>query len=443
MKAKITKQAVDRVVPVDRDILLWDTEVMGFFVRARPQGGKYYGVKYRLGRQQRWHTIGRHGSPWTPDQARTAAKKIIGEVADGKDPAEQRRHEQRAAMMADDTVDTVAATFIEKYAKDLKSKTGEPRNRSWRETERIFKKYVAPRLGRRRLKQVGRRDVLDLLDDVKANNGPVMANRVLAALRKLFNWAAERDLIDVSPIAGIKKPGVEATRDRVLRDDEIRVIWRAAKSLGYPIGPLVHILFGTGQRLDQVAGACRSEFDDGAAVWTIPVVRSKNKEAHEVPLSNLVKAITNEIPNTGDLLFPAARIMAKRRKARGAHEAAEVANNGEVARDQELNPISGFSDMKERLDAAIQAGTEEDLQHDGEGRSDAKPIAHWTFHDIRRTVRTRLSMLGVSTEIAERVIGHLPGGVRRVYDRHEYREEKRAALQAWAERLVMVLSDNS
>ena len=123
--------------------------------------------------------------------------------------------------------------------------------------------------------------MLDLLDGIVAGGRPVAANRVLTAIRKLFNWAIERDIIASSPCAGVKPPTPEQSRDRVLSDDELRNVWRAADQLGGPFGALVKLLILTGQRRDEVARMTWSEVDFDARLWTLPKERSKNGRPHE------------------------------------------------------------------------------------------------------------------------------------------------------------------
>lgn len=389
MQLKITKRAVDVVAPKDRDEILWDSEVPGFGLRARAKGGKFYVVKYRAGNRQRWMTIGRHGSPWTPEQARREAKRILGEVAGGKDPAASRAEARTVAKAEPDTFEKTAWHFIERYAK----KNG---RRSAPETERIFRVYVNPVIGKRPIADVRRREIIELLDKIADERGPIMANRTLAVVRKMFNWAAARDIVQASPVVGVQRPGAERRGTRILSDHEMRKIWEAAATLGFPFGPLIQLLLVTGQRRNEVAGMRRSEIDEPNAVWTIPAVRTKNGLAHEVPLSGLAGEILAALPVLGDCVFASGR-----------------------AGDR---PVSGFSKCKRALDASSGTFSEP-----------------WTLHDLRRTFRTRLSGLSVSSDVAEKVVNHVPKDVRHVYDLHRYREEKRAALEAWVVRLRGIL----
>ena len=133
--------------------------------------------------------------------------------------------------------------------------------------------------------EITRRDVLDVLDRVVDGGAPIAANRALAAVRKLFNWCVARDIIAASPCAGVKPPTAERSRDRVLSDDELRLVWRAADKIAWPFGLLVKLLALTGQRRDEVAKMRWDELDLEAGLWTLPRERVKTDQPHEVPLS--------------------------------------------------------------------------------------------------------------------------------------------------------------
>ena len=405
--AGLTEKAVRAARAKASEAFLWDGQLPGFGVRIKPpsaknpDGVKTFIVQYRVGPQTRRLKIGRYPA-FRVEEARKRAIALLSEIGSGGDPSQRARRERAIQI---DTVKATAAQFIDKHAKARGRRT-------WRETERIFNVYINPTLGRRPIRGVTRRDIIELLDNVADNRGPIMANRVLAAVRKLFNWAIARDIIEASPVVGIEKPGEETKRERVLTDGEIREVWNAAESIGYPYGHLAKALLLTGQRRAEVAGMRWAEVDAGEGVWTIPQERTKNKLAHEVPLSPAVRGLLASVPHVGDCVFKTGRTGDK--------------------------PLNSFTVAKERLDAAILEARNTRAQ--GERRGKAEPMPHWTLHDLRRTMRTRLSKLGVTPEIAERAIGHIPTGVRAVYDRHQFHEEKRAALALWAQSLANIVS---
>jgi integrase len=383
MLKKITKDAVDRL-PVGQ--VLWDTEVGGFGVR-RQIGRPSYILKYRFKGRQRLLTIGPHGD-LTADEARRFARKHVGALADGRDPADELAA-RRAPSKGD------FAQMVEKFIR-LHVK---PNNRTWRERERIFNKYIVPEWRDRSAGEVKRRDVAELLDKIEANNGPVMADSVLAAVRKLFNWIAARDEDFRSPIVkgmGRTKPR-DRRRDRVLSDAEVCALWAATETaLPAPFGALVRCLLLSAQRRDEVAQMRRSEM--AADVWTIPAERYKTGRANVVPLPRQAREIVDAQPTwrRGDFVFT---------------------TTGDRA-------FAGFSKCKARLDA----GMLEALR-----RVDpAAELRPWVLHDLRRTAKTLMARAGVRPDISERVLGHVIAGVEGTYDRHAYNDEKRDALEKLA-----------
>jgi integrase len=223
-----------------------------------------------------------------------------------------------------------------------------------------------------------------------------MANRVLAAVRKLFAWSLERDIVSASPAAGVRPVAKETSRDRVLNDGELRAFWRATGEMRTPWGQFFRVLALTGQRLREVAHMRWSDIDLDGAVWTLPRELTKTDRAHEVPLSG-----------------PVVEILAAMPRFSGPH----VFTTGDGNK-----PIGDFTGAKEALDRAMPAGT-----------------PPWTNHDLRRSFATVSARLGIAPHIVEKVLNHSSGsirGVAAVYNRHGYDIEKRRALDAWARHLV-------
>lgn len=211
----------------------YDAKVSGLFLRVTSSGHKSWGLDYRyLGKRRRF-MIG----PWPSvdlEEARDKAESVKRQVRDGSDPAIDRQAAKAEMAVGATFVDTVAE-FIRRHAS---------KNKSAPEIERIFRVYVLPRWGRRRAEEIKRRDVIQLLDHVEDKHGPVMADRVLAQIRKLFNWCVERDLLEYSPVVRNMERSnpKQRQRDRWLRDDEIKSVWQGAEHLGYPFGPFVRLL---------------------------------------------------------------------------------------------------------------------------------------------------------------------------------------------------------
>lgn len=405
MRAKLTKRLVESTAPGVRDIVLWDDAVTGFFCKITPAGRRTYGVYYRTKNgAERRPKIGEHGT-LTVDQARDEARVILGDATRGKDFS----HERKAARVSRAsgalvTVDTVLDKFLDQYAAKL---------RSHDEIKRDFDKYVRPRIGRRPLYELRRSEIADVLDKIEKHNGPVMADRCLAWVRKAFNWWAGRDDKFNSPIVrgmARTKPKQRA-RSRVLSDDEIRAVWEASASTEPSVfGPLVRTLLLTAQRREEVSQMRWDEIDFDAKVWTIPAGRYKTNRANAVPLSDAVLEV---------LEAQEAQV----RGALGVGPDEPLPRMGEYVFSTTLGrkPFSGHSKAKKKLDTASHT-------------------TGWTLHDLRRTARTLMSRAGVSSDHAERVLGHVINGVAGIYDQHDYLDQKRDALDKLAKMVADILA---
>ena len=377
MAKTLTVKMVEQSKPTEKRQEIADAVVPGLYLLVQPSGKKSWATRFRIGGRLLKHTLG----SW-PDigltEARTAARKSLDEVARGRDP----RSRAVGAYLdpGRDLFETVAAEFAERHLKTLK--TSGP-------AEAMLLPVVRQWAGRK-IGEITRRDVIELIDKIADRGAGIMANRTLALVRKLFNWARSRDIIDRSPCDGVKAPAPETKRDRVLSDEELVAVWRAANSsLGYPFGPLVKLLILTGQRREEVTAMTRDEVVGD--LWTIPKERAKNGVAHQVPLSPQARAIIDALPGTTRYFFT---------------------TTGET-------PVSGFSRAKAKIDRMV-------------------PAPPWVIHDIRRTVATGMQRLAVEMIVVEKILNHVSGslsGVAGVYQRHSYSEEKRRALERWADRV--------
>ena len=262
---------------------------------------------------------------------------------------------------------------------------------------------------KRPIESITPKDVLRVTDDAVARGAPYQAHNLLGHIRTMFNWAIARGEygIDVSPTDRMRPRqviGKKALRVRVLTDQELFALWHGAENLSYPYGSLFQLLALTGQRKSEVAEACWSEFNLKQKIWTIPAERMKADAPHVVPLSDFAIAILQSLPtfSEGDYLF--------------------TTTFG-------LKAVNGFSKAKSRLNVKMS----EILIAEEAGE-----LEPFVIHDIRRTVRTRLSGLSISTDVAELVIAHSKPGLRRVYDQFSYLDEKRQALDLWAGEIIHI-----
>jgi integrase len=396
----LTKQIVEKTAPEPRrDLFIWDSRVPGFGVRIYPTGKRMYVFQYRTkGGQQRRVAIGLHG-PFTVERARDVAADLYEGVRKGRDPAEEQT---TAARRARDNVEAVIEDFVERHLE------GKGRAKSYiDDTRATFANHVLPRWHGRDIKAITRRDVIELLDAIGDAGKPIAANRTLAAVRKLFNWALQRGIIEASPVTLVEMPGAERKRERTLSSDEIQTVWAAAGRLGYPFGHFFRMALATGQRREEVAQMRIEDADEGERIWTLSSEMTKAGRAHVVPLSALALDILNEAKEA------ARGLLAK-------PEDAEPATYVFTTRGD--RPISGYSKAKARLDRAVATARSEI------GLPDLEP---WTIHDLRRTVGTGLGKLGISRLVIARVLNHADRTVTGIYDRYEYLDEKRRALDAW------------
>jgi integrase len=394
---KLTTPTARREVP--------DGKITGLYLVLQPSGAKSWALRYRAAGKPTKLTLGPYPTLDLAN-ARRRAQEALGDVASGKNPAAEKkaaREAQKAASSTADRVETVAASFIDKY---VKRNVGE----SWaREAERLLTKEINPKFGCKRLGEVKKSDIHDLLDEIVDRGAPIVANRTLAVFRRLCNWAVERGVVDASPCDKIKAPAAEESRDRVLSDDEVRLAWTAFERLGWPFGQIAQLLLLTGARRDEIASGRWSEIDLEAKTWTIAKERSKNGVAHEIPLSDAAIAILKQLPRIGD------------RK-----DALIFSTTG-------LTAVSGFSRAKDAIDNVILAARGAEV-----GAPD-----RWTFHDLRRTAASGMAGLGIAPHVVEAVLNHRSGtikGVAAVYNRYSYATEKRQALDAWARRLEAIVT---
>lgn len=396
-------RTVDRLKPDPRKrVTAFDPDTRGLCVRVTPKGKKTFTIVARdpAGKQV-WREVG-GCDEITLEDARTKAREGVRRIKEGLDPFPEAEKPR-----APDTVGDVVRNFLKRYveAKGLRSAS---------EIERIFNVYVLPEWGDRPYTGIRRADVAAMLDGIEDNHGPVMADRVLAWVRKLLNWQATRD-DDYTPpiIPGMArtKPA-ERSRERILTDDEIRLLWPILSETG-SYGALCQILLLTGQRKAKVAAMQWEDISEDG-VWTIPTAPREKGNPGAVKLPKMALDI----------------IRAQKK----------VAGNPYVFAGRGAGHISAGSPAKRDLDARILDALRERAKEAGADPAKVKAPPPFTLHDFRRSARSLMAAAGVDSEIAERVIGHKIAGVRGVYDRHDYADEKAAALARLANHVRGILS---
>lgn len=440
-RAPITKRTVDAAKPGRSDYVIWDDggqgTVKGFGLKVSTVGGKVYIYRYRVPVPgvplrlipPRKVTIGRHGA-FTPEQARIRAKELAALVAQGIDPAEAKSEAlaakaeakklaaERARLEGELLFEKRAELWLQAFENEPK-KNGAHRRPATIGQARNAVRYMRAMLDGKPLPAITKADLRTVLDAIPARQH-ALRQQVWAYMSIFFGWALERGDIAENPMEGLSNPPGSAPRDRVLTNDELVDVWKGAEQIRAPLGAFYRLLILTGQRREEVAGMGWGELDRAAAMWTIPASRAKNGKAHLVPLAPIVideldrLALAHQIKARADKLDPAAWPKA-----------------GPVLTIRRGVAIGGFSQAKALLDAAVTA------------TRDGKALAPWRVHDLRRTLATGLQRLGVRFEVTEAVLNHVSGargGIAGIYQRHDWADEKRAALEAWARHVAAVLA---
>jgi integrase len=405
----LTMQSVERHKPQPAGrIEIPDAALPGFYLVVQPSGAKSWAVRYRFGGKTRKLTIGSYPL-FDLSAARAAAREALQMAARGRDPILEKRAAVEAAQAAErDTVRAVSAEYVERHLRP----NSKPRYAA--EAEALLRNHVVARWGDRRIGEITRRDAIALTDALTDAGMGVGANRVFSAARALFNWALEREVIETTPFLRLKPPLAETTRERVLNDGEVRLVWLAADRIGYPFWTLVQLLLLTAQRRDEVARMTWAEVDtDG--LWTLPAARTKNSREHLLPLP-----------------LSACEILATTPRIAGRADFV-LTTDGNTA-------SSNFAKNKAKLDAAMLALAKQEAADAGRD-PDGVEVAPWRLHDLRRTASTGMARLGHPIHVVEAVLNHAAGtvsGVAAIYNRYQYLNEKRAALEAWAAHLEVV-----
>jgi integrase len=402
----ITLRTIQSITPdSNRDIYVWDTRLKGFGLRTTPRGAQSFVFQYRVdGGPARRKTIGPVGSPWTPATARKEAERLLVQVYQGIDPVEAKREAKRKKETLN--FRTYSERFVELYLKQNWRGT-------WGSAQCTINNVFIPRWGNRPVHEINRADIVKVLDEY--SDRPARRKEIHSLLRKFFNWATDRQDIDVSPLAGMKAPKAVPSRRRVLTDEEIVALWRATENSGWPWGPFVRMLILTMQRRQEVAEMDWSEIDLNARRWTLPADRAKNDQEHVIPLTNLALA--------------ELQLLGPKRK-------------GLVFTTTGTTPVSGFFKGRAALHRDMIAYLKGKQIVEG-GDPDDVEVLNWRLHDIRRTGATHLQSLRVPVEVTESVLNHISGtraGVAGIYNRYKYDDEKRTALDAWDAKLQTILA---
>ena len=379
--SKFSDRDIQRLKPAEKPYL--EAEPDGLYVRVLPSGRKSFLTVYSFDGKQRWLTIGRY-----PDISLSKARAKVGEIrkkVENKiDPALAKQQE-RAEQINAPTVTEFAEEYLNKWAR--------PKKKSAKEDERILEKDIIPAWGKRKLKDITRREIVSLIDDV-AERGPIMANRTLAVIRKMFNFALNRDVIELSPCQNITPPGKEIKKERFLSEDEIKALWpKMTEKLTDQTNRAIKMILATAQRPNEVATMHWNEID--GCWWTIPADKTKNGKEHRVFLNEIALELMGEPRKTGFVF----------QSYRKPNQPVTQNAFGRALRDK--------------------------MKH-------FKGVEYFSAHDLRRTAATHMAKLGHGANVG-RVLNHTDQSVTAIYDRYSYDHEKQAALSAWGRKLESII----
>ena len=379
-KRALTAPSVERIkLPEKGQIDIFDQGYPGLALRVSYGGRKSWAFFYRIGGKLRRMSFGTYPAV-SLAQAREAWREARKNAQAGRDPALKR---------SSSSTRTFATVLDDWFKRD------QANNRSAESTRRLLDLDVTPVWQHRLVGDIDRADVTDILDRIVDRGSPIVARRVRAHLHRFFVWCVARGYIDANPMMYLPKPGAERKRERVLSDRELARVWEASEKIGWPVGAAIQLLILTGARRQEITELRRAELKDD--VIELGGNRTKNGHPHIIPLSS-----------------PALRTL----KA-----APRLVSSTFVFTVNGRRPIASWSLTKRRLDAEL-------------------GLPDWRIHDLRRTVATGLQKLGTPLQVTEAILGHTSGsrgGIVGVYQRYDYANEKRAALEAWGAHVMALV----
>jgi integrase len=390
---RLTDKSIQAIKPKNDRYEVWEEGRRGFGMRITPRGVKTFIWMYRVNGKTRRLTLGAYPR-MSLYEAHKALLHAQEKLARGKDPGNEQVELRREAQQACTVVELVSG-YIDKYVR--------PQKRSAREDERILNKDVLPLWGSLKARDVSKREIIELLENIVGRGAPIAANRTLACVRKMFNWAFERDIIPNNPCYGIKAPAKETHRERVLTSEEMKALWHGLDTAS--MSPLIRLALKlqlvTAQRKSEILSAQWADIDFGSKMWTIPAMRAKNGLSHRVPLPELALDLLNELRNHSQLrlyVFPS-----------------KVGDKS----------LPGSSVDHALLKSRLHLG-----------------VANVTPHDLRRSAASHMASLGVSRLIIAKLLNHVDSSVTSIYDRYSYDKEKRDALDLWGSWIIKNIKEN-
>jgi integrase len=393
VKADLTDRYIRTLPPQPKQVDIYDADVTGLSLRVGTSGKKHWYIGYRYQGKNRRMKIGSYPAMGLADARVTAGAHLLKAMT-GKDPIVEQEREARNTFPA----------LAEAYKAWSKS-----HKRIWRQDFRIIDKHLLPAWQKKKLTDVSRRDVRELIASIRDGDpdatpprrpAPIMSNRILALASSMLSRAMRDDLITANPCA-LQDRAKEVERDRVLSPIELKALWSALEAEPPRMAAIIKLALLTAQRRSEVIGLRWAEIDDidsPAPWWTLPASRSKNGKSHRVPLTGqaltILRALRAETAPHAVFVFP--------------------------GRDGATAPLKGDWFLIERL--RKRSGLE------------------FRLHDLRRTAASLMSGIGVQRLVISKLLNHTEAGITRIYDRHSYDGDKRGALIRWDERVREIVS---
>jgi integrase len=436
MADKLDDMTIRNLKPKDKEYT--KREKGGFGVRILPSGRKVFFYLYRIDGQRRFLNIGTYKDVKHPDgisfkiaydeyeMERAKVKALKAGRSEGVDPVQvkQEKRHQREEEREAHCIEDLIKEYLQRYAEKFK--------RSWKEDERILNRNVLPKWGKRKATSIKKRDINLLLEDIVDRGAPAMANNTFKIIRRMFNYAVEKDILPHSPAVGIKLPSPKVERERALSETELKKLLSTIDqaNMSADVCRALKMILVTAQRPSEVVGMHVHELD--GCWWTIPSSRAKNGKTHRVYLTktalDLIDGTTFIDPDTGvkktkTFIFPCPH----KKKDQSIHRHA-------LSRAIINNCPSGCVLNCDKCDVADCKADPRKLHE-----KNRLGVAHFTPHDLRRTAATFMAQQGEMDEVIDAVLNHAKKGVIKVYNQYRYDKEKQAALEKWEQKLLSLI----
>lgn len=433
MADTLNDMTIRKFKPLDKEYT--KREKGGFGVRVLPSGRKVFFYLYRVDGQRRFLNLGTYKDEKHPDgitfkaahdeyeMERAKVKALKAGRSEGVDPVQvkQEKRLQREEEREAHTVKELIEEYLKRHAQKFK--------RSWKEDERILNRNVLPLWGSRKAASISKRNINLLLEGIVDRGAPSMANNTFKIIRRMFNYAVEKDILLHSPAVGIKLPSPKVERERALSENELKKLLSTIDQakMSSDVCRALKLILVTAQRPNEVVGMHVNELD--GQWWTIPSDRAKNGKTHRVYLTKtaleLIDGTTFIDPDTGEkktktYIFPCPHEKKKQ----------------PISRHSLSRAIINNCPSKCTLNCTDCENSEckDDLKELPE--KNKLGVAHFTPHDLRRTAATFMAQAGEMDEVIDAVLNHAKKGVIKVYNQYRYDKEKQAALEKWEQKLL-------